>query len=87
MTIPSSHTAVPATLWPPPRTAISRSWSRAKRTTAAATSAVPLHRAISRGQPVHSAIPHGSGGVIVGVVSGDQLAPKSVDLHRGCLLA
>ena len=28
-TIPSSHTAVPATLWPPPRTAISRSWSRA----------------------------------------------------------
>jgi hypothetical protein len=25
MTIPSSHTAVPATLWPPPRMAISRS--------------------------------------------------------------
>ena len=31
ITTPSSHTAVPATLWPPPRTAISRSWSRAKR--------------------------------------------------------
>ena len=58
MTIPSSHTAVPATLWPPPRTAITRSWSRAKRT-AAATSAVPLHRAISRGRrstaPFHMA--------------------------------
>ncbi len=58
MTIPPSHTAVPATLWPPPRTAISMSWWRAKRT-AAATSAVPLHRAISRGHrstaPFHTA--------------------------------
>ena len=38
----------PATLWPPPRTAISRPWSRANRT-AAATSAAPLQRAMSRG--------------------------------------
>ena len=49
MTIPLSHTAVPATLWPPPRIAISRSWSRAKRT-AATTSEVPMHRAIRRGR-------------------------------------
>ena len=54
MTIPSSHTAVPATLWPPPRTAISRLRSRAKRT-AAATSAAPVHRAINRGR--RSAVP------------------------------
>jgi len=37
---PPSHTAWPATLWPPPRTAISSPCSRAKRT-AACTSAVP----------------------------------------------
>ena len=58
ITMPSSQTAVPATLWPPPRTAISRSRSRANRT-AAATSAVPLQRAISRGRrstvPFHTA--------------------------------
>ncbi len=36
--------------------------------------------------PVDGAVPHGSGGVVVGVVSGDQLAPEPVDLHRGCLL-
>ena len=49
MTIPSSQMAVPATLWPPPRMAISRSWSRTKRT-AATTSAVPMHRAIRCGR-------------------------------------
>src|SRR5262245_56534255 len=49
ITIPSSHVAVPATLWPPPRTAISRSRWRAKRT-AAATSAVPRQRATNRGR-------------------------------------
>ena len=48
MTTPPSHTAVPATLWPPPRTAISRSWSRAKRT-AATTSATPVQRAMQAG--------------------------------------
>ena len=39
------------------------------------------------GAPVDGAVPHGSGGVVVGVVGGDQLAPEPVDLHRGCLLA
>jgi hypothetical protein len=39
------------------------------------------------GVAVDSAVPHGSGVVIVGMVSGDELAPESVDLHRGCLLA
>jgi hypothetical protein len=38
------------------------------------------------GTPVDSAVPDGSGSVVVGVVSGDQLAAESVDLHRGCLL-
>jgi hypothetical protein len=58
MTIPSSQTAVPATLWPPPRIAISKSRSRAKRM-AATTSAVPVHRAIRQGRrstvPFHTA--------------------------------
>ena len=49
MTTPSSHTAVPATLWPPPRTAISKSRSRAKRT-AATTSATPVQRAMQAGR-------------------------------------
>src|SRR5919108_5850743 len=31
------------------------------------------------GAPVDGAVPHGSGGVVVGVVSGDQLAPEPVD--------
>ena len=48
-TRPSSQTQRPATLWPPPRTAISRPLSRPKRT-AAATSAVPLHWAMSAGR-------------------------------------
>ena len=79
MTIPSSHTAVPATLWPPPRTAISRSCSRAKRT-AAATSPVPLHRAMSRGY--RSMAPfHRLGRCRIGVVSRDLLALELVDLH------
>ena len=82
MTIPSSHTAVPATLWPPPRTAISRSQSRAKRT-AAATSAVPLQRAISRGRRSTDAVPYGSGVVVVMVVGGDQDASEPGDLHGG----
>jgi hypothetical protein len=58
ITIPSSHTAVPATLWPPPHTAISTSPARAKRT-AAATSAGQPQRAINRGRrstmPFHTA--------------------------------
>src|SRR5205809_908322 len=32
MTTPPSHVEKPATLWPPPRTAMTRSCSRAKRT-------------------------------------------------------
>ncbi len=39
------------------------------------------------GAPVDGAVPHRSGGVVVGVVSGDQLAPEPVDLHRTYLLA
>ena len=47
----------------------------AKRT-AAATSAAPVHRAISRGRRSTAAVPHGSGVVVVGVLGGDHLAPE-----------
>jgi hypothetical protein len=49
ITRPSSHTAVPATPWPPPRTAIGSPASRAWRT-AAATSSALVQRAISDGR-------------------------------------
>ena len=49
MTIPSSTVEKPATLWPPPRTAIVRSLLRAKPT-AAITSAAPVQRTISAGR-------------------------------------
>jgi len=49
ITSPPSHRALPATLWPPPRTATSSSCSRAKRR-AAITSAVPLQRAKAAGR-------------------------------------
>lgn len=39
------------------------------------------------GAPGDGTVPHGSGGVVVRVVSGDQLAPEPVDLHGGYLLA
>jgi hypothetical protein len=48
-TMPRSATAVPATLWPPPRTASSSRRSRAN-CTAAATSDVPAQRTISAGR-------------------------------------
>jgi hypothetical protein len=47
--MPPSQVPLPATLWPPPRTATSRSWARAKRT-AATTSATPAQRAINAGR-------------------------------------
>ena len=49
MTIPSSQVEKPATLWPPPRTAMVRSLLRAKPT-AAITSAAPVQRTISAGR-------------------------------------
>src|SRR5215204_3440690 len=49
ITMPSSQSAWPAMACPPPRTAVSRSCSRAKRT-AAITSATPRHRAMSAGR-------------------------------------
>src|SRR5437773_50947 len=48
MTTPPSHVEKPATLWPPPRTAMTRSCSRAKRT-AVTTSSTRVHRAMSAG--------------------------------------
>jgi hypothetical protein len=49
MTSPSSQAALPATLWPPPRTASGRPCSRAKAT-AAITSATSPQRVISAGR-------------------------------------
>jgi hypothetical protein len=46
---PSSQTPFPATLWPPPRTAINEAFTRAKLT-AITTSATPVQRAISAGR-------------------------------------
>ena len=48
ITMPASHVAYPTAECPPPRTETSRSFSRAKFT-AATTSAVPAHCAISAG--------------------------------------
>jgi hypothetical protein len=39
------------------------------------------------GVAVNGAVPYGSGVIVVGVVSGDELAPEPVDLHRSVLLA
>ena len=49
ITMPSSHTALPETLWPPPRTATGRPRSRANAR-ALATSPGPPQRAISAGR-------------------------------------
>ena len=48
MTRASSHTARPAALWPPLRTAISTPWSRPKRTQVT-TSATSRQRAMAAG--------------------------------------
>ena len=49
ITMPPSHVENPATLWPPPRTAMARSLLRAKPI-AAVTSAAPVHRTMSAGR-------------------------------------
>jgi hypothetical protein len=49
ITSPPSQTALPATLWPPPRTASSRPCSRAKLTELM-TSATPTHRLMRAGR-------------------------------------
>ena len=47
--MPSSQMLIPATLWPPERTAATSPWSRA-RLTAATTSPVLAQRAITAGR-------------------------------------
>ena len=47
--IPPSHTALPATLWPPPRTESTRSCSRAKAMPRA-TSDGPAHTTMANGR-------------------------------------
>ena len=85
MTIPSSHTAVPATLWPPPRMAISRSWSR--QTHGRDYVDGPDASSDQARAPIDGTVPQCTGDVIVGVVGADQPASESVDLRDGWLLA
>ena len=73
MTRPSSQSARPATLWPPPRTATRRSLSRAKLTArdhvggAAAADDQP-------GAAVDRGVPDPAGGVVVGIARADGAA-------------
>jgi hypothetical protein len=66
ITTPSSHVPSPAPLWPPPRTASGRSWSRAKPT-ACATSSASAQRAISAGPLVDHRVVDRARLVVVGV--------------------
>ena len=63
ITTPPSHVAVPATLWPPPRTATTSCRSRANRT-AARTSATPVQRATSTGRRSIAPVPDSAGGLV-----------------------
>ena len=86
MTIPSSQTAVPATLWPPPRMAISEIVV-AGETHGRDHVGGPDASGNQARAPVDGTVPHCTGDVIVGVVGTDQPASESVNLHDGWLLA
>ena len=73
---PPSHTALPGTLWPPPRTDTSRRWVRAK-CTALMTSATPRAADNQRGPFVDHAIPDLAGCVIAGVAREDKGAAQT----------
>ena len=77
MITPSSQVECPGRLWPPLRTAIGRSSSRANRS-AAATSSALVGRRIRRGPAVDHAVPDGARRV-VGLVAGqDHVAREPV---------
>ena len=87
ITTPSSHVPSPAPLWPPPRTASSRSWSRAKRDDLGDVVGVRAARDQRRPLVDHRVVDLARL-VVVGVVGADQpslepgeLAARSL---RGC---
>ncbi len=71
-TTPSSQTPSPPPLWPPPRTASSRSWRRAKEIVSA-TSALPAQRAISAGPAVDHRVVDRARLLVAWVFGTDQL--------------
>ena len=73
---PSSTTPWPAKLWPPPRTAISRSCSRANPIAAATSSRGSCARD-QCGAAVDVAVPQRAGFVVTGVTGDEQLAARS----------
>ena len=75
ITNPSSHSARPPTLWPPPRIAVSKSFARPK-STAATMSAAPEQRAMSRRAFVDAGIPNVPGVVVLSVRSLNELTVK-----------
>ena len=75
ITSPPSQTPSPGPLWPPPRTASSRLFSRAKLT-AAITSATSAHLAISAGRRSIMRVVDLAGRVVARVARPDQLAAK-----------
>ena len=73
ITSPSSQVPSPAPLWPPPRTASGRSWSRAKPMAAATSSAV-AHRAINAGRLVDHCVVDLARFAVLGILWPDQRA-------------
>ena len=68
--------AWPATLWPPPRTATSRSCSRAKRTAAIDVGGAGA-AGDQRGPPVDHRVPDRAGGVVAVIARPEQLAAQT----------
>src|SRR5215469_11185457 len=86
MTSPSSQSARPPTLCPPPRIAVSRLFARPK-VTAAITSAMPEQRAISLGCLLMLAFQIWAGFVITEIRRLENLAvkcrPEGIDVDVG----
>jgi hypothetical protein len=86
MTIPSSQTAVPATLWPPPRYGdlqiVFAGETHGRDHVGGPDASGDQARA-----PVDGTVPDCTGDVVVGVVGTDQPASESVELRDAWLLA
>jgi hypothetical protein len=80
MMIPSSHTAVPATLWPPAAYCDFQVLLAAK-THGSDDAGCSVASNDQSQVAVDGAIPYGSGGVVFGVVSCNGLSLEPVDLH------
>ena len=82
MTRPSSTTAVPATLWPPPRTASGTPCSAARAHRRGDVVGVGAARDHG-GAAVDHAVPHAARGVVVGVVRRDDVAREALGERGG----